>query len=133
MRLPAAFTPTSSRLWRAGHLTLNSWALSGEWTVQGRACVLNRSDGGIAFRFHARDVNLVMRSRAPGTAVPFRVLVDGQPPGASRGLDVDEDGRGTLIEPRLYQLVRQPGAIVDRTVEITFLDGGVEAYVFTFG
>ena len=114
-------------------LKLNSWALAGEWTVQGRASVLNHADGRIACRFHARDVNLVMRSRAPGTAVHFRVAVDGQPPGASRGLDVDEDGRGTLIEPRLYQLVRQPGAIVDRTFELTFLDGGVEAYVFTFG
>jgi len=114
-------------------LRLNSWALSGDWTVEGRASVLNREGGGIAFRFHARDVHLVLRSRAPGTPVPFRVLVDGAPPGAAHGLDVDEAGHGTLVQPRLYQLVRQPGSIADRTFEITFLEPGVEAYVFTFG
>lgn len=114
-------------------LKLNSWALSGDWAIERRACVLNGADSRIAFRFHARDVHLVMRSPAPGTTVPFRVLVDGQPPGASRGLDVDEGGNGTVVEPRLYQLVRQPGSVIDRTVEITFLAPGVEAYVFTFG
>jgi hypothetical protein len=94
--------------------------------------VLNEADGRIAFRFHARDVHLVLRSRA-GTAVPFRVLVDGEAPGAARGLDVDEDGRGTLVQPRLYQLVRQAASITGRTFEIAFLEAGVEAYVFTFG
>jgi thiol-disulfide isomerase/thioredoxin len=87
----------------------------------------------IVFRFHARDVHLVLRSQA-GTVVPFRVLVDGgEAPGAAHGLDVDEEGRGTLDQPRLYQLVREPGSITDRTFEIAFLDAGVEAYVFTFG
>jgi Thioredoxin like C-terminal domain/AhpC/TSA family len=113
-------------------LGLNSWALSGDWTFEGRATVLNRAGGAIAFRFHARDVNLVLRSRT-GEAVPFRVLVDGNPPGAAHGLDVDEEGYGTLLQPRLYQLVRQPGSIADRTFEIRFDDAGVEAYVFTFG
>jgi hypothetical protein len=94
--------------------------------------VLNEAGGRIAFRFHARDVHLVLRSRT-GTAVAFRVLVDGEAPGAAHGLDVDEEGRGTLVQPRLYQLVREPGSITDRTFEITFLDTGVEAYVFTFG
>jgi hypothetical protein len=94
--------------------------------------VLNEAGGRIAFRFHTRDVHLVLRSRA-GTAVPFRVLVDGDTPGAARGLDIDEEGRGTLVQPRLYQLVREPGSIRDRTFEIAFLDAGVEAYVFTFG
>jgi thiol-disulfide isomerase/thioredoxin len=114
-------------------LKLNHWALSGDWTVEGRAAVLNRADGRIAFRFHARDVDLVIAPRAPVTSVPFRVLVDGEPPGEARGLDVDEEGRGRLSRPRLYQLIRERGPITDRTLEITFLAPGVEAYVFTFG
>jgi thiol-disulfide isomerase/thioredoxin len=114
-------------------LRLNSWALSGEWTVEGRASVLNRAGGRIAYRFHARDVHLVLRSREQATSVPFCVLLDGAPPGSTRGLDVDDQGHGTLVQPRLYQLVRQGGSISDRTFEITFLAGGVEAYVFTFG
>ncbi|MEA2403660.1 MAG: hypothetical protein QOE08_307, partial [Thermoleophilaceae bacterium] len=114
-------------------LTLNSWALSGDWTVERRAAVLNQADGRIAFRFHARDVNLVLRERERAVPAPFRVLIDGEPPGDAHGLDVDERGHGTLVESRLYQLVRQRGAIIDRTFEITFLAPGVEAYVFTFG
>jgi thiol-disulfide isomerase/thioredoxin len=114
-------------------LALNTWALSGDWTIEGRASVLNQADGRMAFRFHARDVNLVIAPRARGTSVPFRVLVDGEPPGAAHGLDVDEGGQGTLVQPRLYQLIREPGVIRDRTFEITFLAAGVEAYVFTFG
>jgi thiol-disulfide isomerase/thioredoxin len=113
-------------------LQLNTWALAGNWTIEGRASVLNEAGGRIVFRFHARDVHLVLCSRA-GTAVPFRVLVDGEVPGAAHGLDVDEEGRGTLVQPRLYQLVREPGSITDRTFEVAFLDAGVEAYVFTFG
>jgi pimeloyl-ACP methyl ester carboxylesterase len=114
-------------------LRLNSWALSGDWTVEGRASVLNSAGGRIAYRFHARDVHLVLRSRAQATPVPFRMLLDGTPPGAAHGLDVDDQGHGTLVQPRLYQLIRQSGSISDRTFEITFLAGGVEAYVFTFG
>jgi thiol-disulfide isomerase/thioredoxin len=114
-------------------LQLNEWALAGDWTVEGRASVLNDADGGIAFRFHARDVHLVLRVREPGASVPFRVRVDGAPPGDARGLDVDEQGHGTVVQPRLYQLVRQRGRITDRTLEIDFGAPGVEAYVFTFG
>jgi thiol-disulfide isomerase/thioredoxin len=114
-------------------LKVNHWALSGEWMLERRACVLNRADGGIAFRFHARDVHLVMSPRERGASVSFRVTVDGEPPGDAHGLDVDEDGAGTVVEPRLYQLIREPGAIADRTFEITFEAPGVEAYVFTFG
>lgn len=114
-------------------LTLNHWALSGEWTIKSGASVLNGADGRIAFRFHARDVHLVMGPRARGTSVPFRVLVDGEAPGTAHGLDIDEDGRGTLLQQRLYQLVREPGSSADRTFEITFLAPGVEAYAFTFG
>jgi hypothetical protein len=113
-------------------LRRNAWALSGHWTIESRASVLNDAGGAISFRFHARDLNLVLRSRT-GDAVPFHVLLDGAPPGAAHGLDVDEEGYGTLMQPRLYQLVRQPGSIADRTFEITFDAAGVEAYVFTFG
>jgi thiol-disulfide isomerase/thioredoxin len=113
-------------------LKLNQWALSGDWTIERGASVLNRADGRIAFRFHARDVHLVMGPRSRGTSVPFRVLVDGEPPGAAHGLDVDEQGRGTLVQKRLYQLIREPRSITDRTLEITFL-APCEAYAFTFG
>jgi thiol-disulfide isomerase/thioredoxin len=112
-------------------LDLNHWSLSGEWSVEPHASVLNAPDGQIRFRFHARDVNLVLRAQQP--PVPFRASIDGQPPGDAHGLDVDELGRGALVEPRLYQLIRQPGGIEDRTFEITFDAPGVEAYSFTFG
>jgi thiol-disulfide isomerase/thioredoxin len=114
-------------------LRLNQWALSGEWTIESGASVLNRADGRIAFRFHARDVHLVLRLRERGASVPFRVLIDGEPPGDAHGLDVDEAGHGTVSQPRLYQLVRERRRITDRTFEIAFLAAGVEAYVFTFG
>ena len=113
-------------------LHLNQWTLVGDWAVEPRASVLNQAGGQIAFRFHARDVNLVLRSGAGGS-VPFRVLLDGAPPGDAHGLDVDEGGRGTLVQPRLYQLIRQQGPIGDRTFEIAFDAPGVEAYSFTFG
>jgi thiol-disulfide isomerase/thioredoxin len=114
-------------------LSLNQWALAGDWTVGRRAVVSNGADGQIAFRFHARDVNLVLGPREPGESVPFRVLVDGEPPGEAHGLDVDQEGSGAVTQQRLYQLVREPGEISDRTFVITFLAAGVEAYVFTFG
>ena len=114
-------------------LRLNSWALSGEWTIGRKAIVLNEAGGRIAFRFHGRDVHLVMGPGGAEGPVPFRVLLDGEPPGASHGFDVDDDGRGTLSHPRLHQLVRQPGAIMDRTIEIAFDAPGAEAYAFTFG
>jgi thiol-disulfide isomerase/thioredoxin len=114
-------------------LQLNQWALSGDWTIERGASVLNEADGRIAFRFHARDVNLVMGPPSPGVVVPFRVLVDREPPRGAHGLDVDEDGHGTVVQQRLYQLIREPRSISDRTFEITFLEPGAEAYVFTFG
>jgi thiol-disulfide isomerase/thioredoxin len=112
---------------------LNDWALSGDWTVKNQAAVLNRPDGVIAYRFHARDLNLVMGPPAPGTSVRFRVLIDGQPPGAAHGIDIDEQGYGTAAEQRLYQLIRQPKPIADRQFEIDFLGSGVEVFAFTFG
>jgi thiol-disulfide isomerase/thioredoxin len=114
-------------------LRLNQWALSGDWTVERGTSVLNQADGRIAFRFHARDVHLVMGPRSRGTSVPFRVLVGGEPPGAAHGLDVDEQGHGQVDQQRLYQLIRERGSITDRTFEIVFLDARVEAYAFTFG
>ena len=114
-------------------LKLNQWALSGDWTIGSRASVLNGAEGRIAFRFHARDVHLILGPPARGASVPFSVLVDGDPPGAAHGLDVDEQGRGTVSQQRLYQLLREPGSIADRTIEVTFPAPGVEAYCFTFG
>jgi thiol-disulfide isomerase/thioredoxin len=114
-------------------LERNQWALSGNWTLGPGASVVNEADGRLAFRFHARDVNLVQGPRERGDPIPFRVLVDGEPPGSAHGLDVDEEGQGTVARQRLYQLVREPGAIVDRTFEIRFLAPGAEAYCFTFG
>jgi thiol-disulfide isomerase/thioredoxin len=115
------------------HFSLNHWALSGEWTVEREATVLNSANGRIAYRFHARDVHLVMGPAARGTSVGFRVFIDGQAPGATHGIDVDEQGNGTVTEQRLYQLIRQPKPIADRQFEIEFLDAGVEAFAFTFG
>jgi thiol-disulfide isomerase/thioredoxin len=114
-------------------LELNEWAPSGLWTLAGHAAVLAEAPGRIAIRFHARDVNLVMGPAERGTSVPFRVLIDGEPPGAAHGTEVDEQGNGTLDEQRLYQLVRQPEPIADRLFEIEFLESGAEAYCFTFG
>jgi hypothetical protein len=114
-------------------LRLNEWALSGDWTVTRGSAALNKANGRIAYRFHARDLHLVMGPAAPGTSVRFRVLIDGQPPGAAHGIDVDQQGEGTVTEQRLYQLVRQPKPIAGRQFEIEFLGSGVEAFVFTFG
>jgi thiol-disulfide isomerase/thioredoxin len=114
-------------------LFLNDWALVGDWTMERQFVRLNQPNGRIIYRFHARDLHLVMGPEAPGMSVRFRVLVDGQEPGAAHGSDVDEQGNGTVSEQRLYQLIRQPQPITDRLFEIEFLDGGVEAYAFTFG
>jgi len=114
-------------------LRLNQWALGGEWTIESGAAVSSGPGGKIAFRFHARDVNLVLRAREQGASVPFQIRVEGAPPGEDAGGDVDAEGSGTLVQPRLYQLVRTRGSIEDRTFEVEFAAGGVEAYVFTFG
>jgi thiol-disulfide isomerase/thioredoxin len=113
-------------------LSFNQWALAGEWTVGRENVVLEQAGGSIAYRFHARDAHLVL---SPGARepIPFRVLLDGEAPGLSHGVDLDEDGNGLLRDGRLYQLVREHDAVRERTLEITFLEPGVEAYVFTFG
>jgi thiol-disulfide isomerase/thioredoxin len=117
---------------RSEGLRLNHWALAGEWTTRGESVALDQAGGSIAFRFHARDAHLVM---SPGAreAIPFRVLLDGEAPGPSHGVDVDEDGTGVLRDGRLYQLVREHDVVRQRTLEIAFLAPGAEAYAFTFG
>jgi hypothetical protein len=113
-------------------LALNHWALAGEWMTGGENVVLDEAGGSIAFRFHARDAHLVM---SPGVRepIPFRVMLDGEAPGPSHGVDVDEEGNGVLREGRMHQLVRQHDGVRERTLEITFLEAGAEAYSFTFG
>ena len=101
--------------------------------MEEEATTLNAAGGQVACRFRARDLNLVMGPAAPGTRVRCRVVIDGQPPGEAHGTDTDADGNGTLSQQRVYQLVRQPGRITDRTFEITFPDPGAQAYCFTFG
>jgi thiol-disulfide isomerase/thioredoxin len=131
---PGGIRPGKSHSYTApAQLRLNHWALAGDWTVQDQAARLDTAGGQIANRFQARDLNLVMGPVTPGTPVPFRVLLDGQPPGPDHGTNVDEHGSGTLTEQRLYQLVRQHGPITERTFEIKFADLGPEAYSFTFG
>jgi hypothetical protein len=114
-------------------LRLNHWAIAGDWTVGREAAELNEPDGRVAYRFHARDVHLVMGPPDRDAPVRFNVLIDGQPAGPDRGADVDEKSSGIAREQRLYQLVRQRGHVEDRTLEVVFLDAGVEAYAFTFG
>jgi thiol-disulfide isomerase/thioredoxin len=114
-------------------LSLNEWALEGEWTIGKQAAAMSGSAGRIVYRFHARDLHLVMGPARQGFPVRFRLSIDGNPPGPAHGLDVDDAGNGTVVEQRLYQLIRQPGPIVDRTFEIHFPDGGLEALAFTFG
>jgi thiol-disulfide isomerase/thioredoxin len=118
---------------RADALALNQWTLTGEWSVDEEAAVLDAAAGSIAYRFESRDVNLVLAPPASGAPVRFTVLLDGRPPGDAHGLDVDDSGEGTLSEPRMHQLVRHRGTIRQRTFEITFDGPGVCAYVFTFG
>jgi thiol-disulfide isomerase/thioredoxin len=114
------------------HLDINHWALAGEWTIEPEQVVLDQPDGTIAYRFHARDAHLVLSART-GEPIPFRVRVDRGAPGPSHGADIDEDGNGLLLDGRLYQLVRQRDPVRERTVEVTFLEPGAEAYSFTFG
>jgi hypothetical protein len=122
----------SERFRSPDRLPLNHWALAGEWTIGRESVVLDQAGGSIAYRFHARDAHLVL-SREAGEPIPFRVLLDGHAPGPSHGVDVDEDGNGLLQDARMYQLVRQHDTVRDRTLEITFLAAGADAYAFTFG
>jgi thiol-disulfide isomerase/thioredoxin len=114
-------------------LSLNQWALAGDWTVKGEGSVLNKPGGQIVYRFHARDVNLIMGVPPGAQPVRFTVTVDGKAPGAAHGTDIDEQGNGTAGRQRTYQLVREQQRITDRDFEIRFAEPGVEAFCFTFG
>jgi cytochrome c biogenesis protein CcdA/thiol-disulfide isomerase/thioredoxin len=115
------------------HLELNQWGLSGNWTDHAQVASVDSARGKIVFRFHARDVHLVLGPAPNGKPVRFRVTIDGKAPGANHGVDTDEQGDGKITDQRLYQLIRQKDAIEDRTFEIEFLDPGAQAYAFTFG
>jgi thiol-disulfide isomerase/thioredoxin len=131
---PGGAAPNKSRTYEVPpRLRLNEWALSGDWTVKSSPALLNKPNGRIAYRFHARDLNLVMGPAAPGVPVRFRVWIDGKVPEAAHGSDVDVQGEGTVAEQRTYQLIRQPKPITDRQFEIEFLGSGVEVFAFTFG
>jgi cytochrome c biogenesis protein CcdA/thiol-disulfide isomerase/thioredoxin len=130
---PGGVVQDESHVYAAGSPQLNEWSLAGNWTIGNERALLNEKDGSIVYRFHARDVHLVLGLAADGSPVRFRVTIDGAAPGASHGADVDLGGQGVVTAQRLYQLVRDPGAIVDHTFEIRFLDPGVQAYAFTFG
>jgi thiol-disulfide isomerase/thioredoxin len=114
-------------------LGLNDWALSGDWTAGREAAVSNVAGARIAYRFHARDLHLVMGPAMRGSPVKFRVLVDGEPPASAAGVDVDAQGYGIVTEQRMYTLIRQPGAIAGRQFEIEFFGPGAEVFAFTFG
>ncbi|MEZ2126359.1 MULTISPECIES: cytochrome c biogenesis protein DipZ [unclassified Sinorhizobium] len=130
---PEGLKTGDSRDYSIGELGLNDWGLIGNWTVGPEQATLNRAGGGIAYKFSARDLHLVLGPGANGKPVRFQVKIDGKPPGESHGADTDAEGNGTVTETRLYQLVRQAGDVGERTFEVRFLDPGVEAFAFTFG
>lgn len=130
---PETMGPDEARDYTVGRLRLNQWGLTGNWTVGAEQAQLNQAGGAISYRFRARDLHLVLGPSLTGKPVRFQVTIDGNTPGENRGADIDAEGKGTVSETRLYQLVRKSGDVRERTFEIHFLDGGVEAYVFTFG
>jgi thiol-disulfide isomerase/thioredoxin len=131
---PGGLAPDERRAYvPPADLGRNQWALSGDWRIGVVPVQLDEAGGSIRFRFHARDLHLVMGPPAGRPPVRFRVRLDGEAPGPSTGVDTDESGAGTADYQRMYQLIRQPGPIGDRLFEIEFLDAGVEAFVFTFG
>jgi len=130
---PGGAQPGTPHQYSVGKLGLNEWGLSGAWTVDAEQATLDRAGGAIVYRFHARDLHLVLGPAADGRAVRFTVKIDGNAPGDSHGADTDAHGNGAITQTRLYQLVRQAGAVGEHTFEIRFLDVGAHAYAFTFG
>ena len=130
---PEGLAADTARTYTVETPDLNAWGFGGTWTVGAERAVLDQPGGRIAYRFSARDLHLVLSPAADGKPVRFKVTIDGRAPGADHGADIDAAGRGTVSSTRLYQLVRQAGAVEARTFEIRFLDPGVEAYAFTFG
>lgn len=129
---PGGAAQDARKAYTDGDPRLNEWGLKGPWTIGKEQATLGQPGGGIVYRFHARDLHLVLAA-PPGNPVRFRITIDGKPPGDARGSDVDANGEGVVTGQRLYQLVRQSGSVTARTFEITFLDAGVQAYAFTFG
>ena len=130
---PGGVVQDASHSYAAGEPQLNQWSLTGKWTIGDERAQLDEPDGSIIYRFHARDLHLVLGPSAEGEKIRFRITIDGKPPGDAHGMDVDPDGNGVVTRQRLYQLVRASGAVTDHTFEIRFLDPGVQAYAFTFG
>ena len=131
---PGGFKRDTSNLYRfPSELDVNRWSLSGTWTTGREFASLDEKPGKLAYRFHSRDLHLILAPPADGRPIRFRVTIDGAPPGADHGVDVDAEGLGVVKEPRMYQMIRQSGKVADRTFEIEFLDSGVRAYDFTFG
>jgi cytochrome c biogenesis protein CcdA/thiol-disulfide isomerase/thioredoxin len=130
---PGGAMKDASHVYAAGSQRLNEWGLTGDWTVGSEHALLNATGGSIVFRFHARDLHLVLGPSAVGTPIRFQVTIDGMAPGDSHGTDIDAEGNGTVTGERLYQLIRQSGPVADHLFEIRFLDPGVQAYAFTFG
>jgi len=130
---PGGIVENERHVYGPASLQLDEWSLLGDWTVRGENAVLNEADGSIIYRFHARDLHLVLGPAADGKPIRFRVTIEGKAPGVDHGTDTDADGQGIVDSQRLYQLVRQNGVIRDRTFAIEFLDPGVQAYAFTFG
>ena len=130
---PEGITGDRPQDYSVGKLRLNQWGFDGNWTVGAESARLSRAGGGIAFRFSARDLHLVLGPGPNGRPIRFQVTIDGKPPAADRGADLDTAGYGTVSETRLYQLVRQSGEVGEHVFEIRFLDAGAEAYAFTFG
>jgi thiol-disulfide isomerase/thioredoxin len=131
---PGGIKPDANRLYtQPSLLRLNQWALAGSWVDRDQFAALNSAGGKIAFRFHARDLHLVLGPEVGGKAIRFRVTIDGQAPGENHGVDTDAEGNGVVTDYRLYQLVRLKGSVVDHTFVIEFFDPGVQAFSFTFG
>jgi thiol-disulfide isomerase/thioredoxin len=131
---PGGAVNDESTLYAApGNLLLNQWALTGEWSIQKDKVLLTGKQGRLIYKFHARDLNLIIGPAVKGKTIKFRVTIDGNIPGTAHGLDIDENGNGSLTEPRMYQLIRQPGAVIDREFQIEFLSPKAEVYDFTFG
>jgi thiol-disulfide isomerase/thioredoxin len=130
---PGGVVQDASHVYAAGTPELNDWSLVGDWTIGNERAQSNAKDSAIVYRFHARDLHLVLGPSPDGKPVRFVVTIDGKSPGATHGVDVDPEGSGVVTAQRLYQLVRDPGAVADHTFEIRFLDPGAQAYAFTFG
>jgi len=130
---PGGVVKDASHAYAAGEPQLNDWSLTGNWTVGPERAQLNEQGGSIVYRFHARDLHLVLGPASEGASIRYRVSIDGKSPGAAHGMDTDADGNGVVTTQRLYQLIRTPDTVADHTFEIRFLDPGVQAYAFTFG